>query len=65
MADLDDQLITLEHVRDLLPVLRLGPAQQRRLLALPYPVPFAVVAREFTAAGVSTDELVDRMGGSP
>ena len=65
MADLRDSLITREHVIGLLPVLRLPPEQEERLLALPYPVDFSVVAAAFEAVGVDLDTLKDRMGSSP
>jgi hypothetical protein len=57
--------ITRRHVEELLPVMGLTPAQERRLLALDYPVPFSVAAAAFESVGVDLDVLVDRMGGSP
>jgi len=63
--DLRGQLITREHVRGLLPLMRLTPDQERRLLALHYPVDYAVVAAAFESMGIDADVLVDRMGGSP
>jgi hypothetical protein len=57
--------ITRRHVEELLPVMGLSPAQERRLLALHYPVPFSVAAAAFESVGVDLDVLVDRMGGSP
>jgi len=58
-------VITREHVAGLLPILRLSPEQEARLLALDYPVPFGVAAAAFESAGVDLDTLTDRMGGSP
>jgi hypothetical protein len=58
-------LITRRHVEKLLPLMGLSPAQERRLLALPYPVDFSVAAAAFEKVGVDLDTLVDRMGGSP
>jgi hypothetical protein len=52
-------------VEELLPVMRLSPAQERRLLALHYPVDFSVAAAAFESVGVDLDALVERMGGSP
>jgi hypothetical protein len=57
--------ITRQHVEQLLPVMRLSPAQERRLLALHYPVDFSVAAAAFESVGADLDTLVDRMGGSP
>jgi hypothetical protein len=62
---LRDQQISREHVVRLLPLMRLTPAQERRLLALHYPVGYATVAAAFESVGVDLDTLVDRMGGSP
>ena len=61
----DGWLVTRQHVLDLLPAMRLTPAQQRRLLALDYPLPRARVAPEFDLLGIDVDTLIDRMGGSP
>jgi hypothetical protein len=63
--DPDGWRVTRRHVEELLPVLRLSPAQERRLLALDYPVDFSVAAAAFESVGVDLDTLVDRMGGSP
>jgi hypothetical protein len=63
--DTDNWLVTRQHVVDLLPIMRLGPEQEARLLALPYPVSFATAARAFESVGVDLDVLTDRMGGSP
>jgi hypothetical protein len=63
--DLRGQSITREHVLRLLPLLRLAPEQEERLLALHYPVDYAVVAAAFESAGIDAGVLVDRMGGSP
>jgi hypothetical protein len=63
--DPDGWRITRRHVEELLPVLSLSPAQESRLLALPYPVDFSVAAAAFEKVGVDLDTLVDRMGGSP
>ena len=63
--DPDGWRITRRHVEDLLPAMRLSPAQERRLLALHYPVDFRVAAAAFESVGVDLDILVDRMGGSP
>jgi hypothetical protein len=52
-------------VEDLLPIMGLKPAQERRLLALHFPVPFSVAAAAFESVGVDMDILVNRMGGSP
>lgn len=65
MHSLDGSMIDRRHVVDLLPVLRLSDAQRGRLLALPYPVPFAVVAELLGGMGIDTDVLIDRSGGSP
>jgi hypothetical protein len=58
-------MITRRHVEELLPVMGLSPAQEGRLLALHYPVPFSVAAAAFESVGVDLDTLTDRMGGSP
>jgi hypothetical protein len=55
--------ITRQHVQELLPIMGLSPEQEARLLALHYPVDFAVAA--FEQEGVDMDILMDRMGGSP
>ncbi|SNS38144.1 hypothetical protein SAMN04488107_2317 [Geodermatophilus saharensis] len=62
---LSRSVITRQHVVDLLRLVRLRPEQEARLLALPYPVDFAVAAAAFESVGVSLDTLTDRMGGSP
>jgi hypothetical protein len=63
--DMSRWLITRQHVEHLLPILRLRPEQEARLLALDYPVPFGVAAPAFESVGVDLDTLTDRMGGSP
>jgi hypothetical protein len=63
--DLHDQPITRQHVLELLPVMRLDPDQERRLLALRYPVEYGVAAAVFESVGIDLDTLVDRAGGSP
>jgi hypothetical protein len=65
MFDLHGTTVTREHVTALLPLMRLSPAQEARLLALHYPVDFGVAAAAFESVGVDLDSLVDRMGGSP
>ena len=65
MNDPDSWRITRQHVERLLPAMALTPAQERRLLSLPYPVDFGVAAAAFESVGVDLDTLVDRMGGSP
>ncbi|WP_034508074.1 hypothetical protein [Blastococcus sp. URHD0036] len=65
MFDMDGRMVTREHVRDLLAILQLSPAAERRLLDLPYPVEYRVVADAFERAGLSRELLSDRMGGSP
>ena len=65
MNDPDGWRITRQHVEALLPVMRLSPAQETRLLALHYPVDFSVASAAFESVGVDLDTLVDRMGGSP
>jgi hypothetical protein len=57
--------ITREHVMRLLPLMRLSPDQEARVLGLPYPVQFDVAAAAFEKVGVDLDVLMDRMGGSP
>ncbi len=63
--DLSRQLITRQHVVDLLPIMGLSEEQEARLLALHYPARFDVVAAAFASVGVQLDTLTDRMGGSP
>ncbi|MFW3171640.1 hypothetical protein [Geodermatophilus sp. CPCC 206100] len=63
--DLSRVLITRQHVVDLLPLMRLRPEQEARLLALHYPVDFRVAAAAFLSVGVELETLTDRMGGSP
>jgi hypothetical protein len=63
--DLSRSLITREHIVRLLPLLRLTPEQEARLLALHYPVDYRVVEAAFASVGVGMDTLTDRMGGSP
>jgi hypothetical protein len=63
--DPNDLLITREHVLRLLPLMRLSPEQEARVLRLPYPVRFGVAAAAFEKVGVDLDVLMDRMGGSP
>jgi hypothetical protein len=65
VLDLNDSVITRQHVLQLLPLMELTPAQERKLLSLPYPVPFDVAAQAFVSLGVDMDTLTDRMGGSP
>jgi hypothetical protein len=55
--DPDGWRITRRHVEELLSVMRLSPAQERRY--------FSVAAAAFESVGVDLDTLVDRMGGSP
>jgi hypothetical protein len=62
---LPGSLITRRHVEDLLPILRLDDDQRVRLLALPFPVRFEVVAELLGGWGIDSDVLVDRSGGSP
>ena len=57
--------ITRRHVQGLLPIMGLSPEQEARLLALHYPVDFAVAVAAFAREGVDMDILVNRMGGSP
>jgi hypothetical protein len=63
--DMSRWVITRQHVEELLPILRLSPQQEARLLALDYPVPFGVAAAAFESVGVDLGTLTDRMGGSP
>jgi hypothetical protein len=65
VLNLDDVLITRQHVAKLLPVMGLSPEQEERLLALHYPVDFSVASAAFESVGVDMDTLIDRMGGSP
>jgi len=65
MNDPSSWQISRRHVEELLPVMRLSPAQEQRLLALHYPVPFSVAAAAFESVGADLDTLVDRLGGSP
>jgi hypothetical protein len=61
----EDPLVTRHHMLRMLPIMRLPAAQERRLLALDYPVPYSVVAPVFDSVGIDVDTLIDRMGGSP
>jgi hypothetical protein len=63
--DLSRQQITRQHVEELLPLMRLGPAEEARLLALHYPVDLDTAAAAFESVGINLDLLTDRMGGSP
>jgi hypothetical protein len=63
--DLSRSSITREHVVGLLRFMDLSPQQEARLLALPYPVDFAVAAAAFESVGVDLDTLTDRAGGNP
>jgi S-adenosylhomocysteine hydrolase len=65
VPNLPDQQVTRQHVVELLPVLRLTPAQEQKVLAVPYPVDFAVAAAVLESVGIDLDRLTDRMGGSP
>ena len=65
MFDLSRSQITRQHVLDLLPIMGLRPEQERRLLALHYPIDFETAAAAFESVGVDLDTLTDRMGGSP
>jgi len=65
VLDRNNVPITRQHVRHLLPIMGLSPEQEARLLSLPYPVAFDVVAAEFKKVGVDMDTLMDRMGGGP
>ena len=57
--------VTRQHVEELLPLMRLRPEQEARLLALHYPVDFATAAAAFESVGIDMDTLTDRAGGSP
>jgi hypothetical protein len=57
--------VTREHVLDILSRAGLTPEQEQRILALPYPVDFERVLKEFAEFGVTRDWLISRMGGSP
>ena len=57
--------ITRRHVQGLLPIMGLSPEEEARLLALHYPVEFAVAAAAFQSVGIELSTLTDRMGGSP
>jgi hypothetical protein len=65
MFDLRGTPITRQHVVDLLPLMRLRPEQEERLLALRYPVDYETAAVAFESFGIDLDTLVDRAGGSP
>ncbi len=65
MPNGDGPRITRQHVQHLLPIMRLSPEQEARLLALDYPVDFDVAAAAFEKVGIDMDTLIDRMGGSP
>ena len=65
MPDVSGRLITRDHARQLLPVLELNAEDRRRVLALDYPVPFAVFAGLLGGMGISYELLINRMGGSP
>ena len=65
MFDLSRSQVTRQHVVDLLPIMGLRPEQERRLLALRYPIDFETAAAAFESVGVDLDTLTDRMGGSP
>ena len=65
MVDLSRSVITREHVMKLLPIMGLSREQEERLLALHYPVDFAVAAAAFESVGIDMDTLIDRVGGSP
>lgn len=65
MFDPSRSQITRQHVVHLLPLMRLRPEQEARLLALRYPVDFQTAAAAFESVGVDLDTLTDRMGGSP
>ena len=65
MFELSRSQITRQHVLDLLPIMGLRPEQERRLLALHYPIDFETAAAAFESVGVDLDTLTDRMGGSP
>jgi hypothetical protein len=57
--------VTREHVLDILSRAGLTPEQEQRILALPYPIDFERVVKEFAEFGVTRDWLISRMGGSP
>jgi hypothetical protein len=63
--DLTHLLITRQHVQQLLPLMSLSAEEEDRLLALHYPVEFAVAAQVFSSVGVELSTLTDRMGASP
>jgi hypothetical protein len=63
--DMTRHVITRQHVEHLLPLMGLSPEHEGRLLALRYPVDFAVAAAALRSCGVDLDTLIDRMGGSP
>jgi hypothetical protein len=63
--DLSRVPITRQHVVDLLPIMRLSPAQEEPLLALHYPVDYRTAAAAFESVGVNLDTLTGRMVGSP
>jgi len=65
VIDLSGSLITRRHVRSLLPLMRLSPAQEERLLAMRFPVEHGKAGAVFQSLGVDLDTLIDRMGGSP
>jgi hypothetical protein len=65
MNDFGDWTITRQHIEDLLPLMRLQAEDVKRLRALPYPLPFGVVADIFESLGVDLDVLTNRAGGSP
>jgi hypothetical protein len=65
MLESNGLAITRAHVMALLPIMGLSPEQEERVLALPYPVDFAVAAAAFESVGVDMDTLTDRMGASP
>ncbi len=58
-------LITRQHVQALLPVMRLSPEHESRLLALHYPVDVSDVAAALESLDIDLGTLTDRMGGSP
>jgi hypothetical protein len=57
--------VTREHVVDIMSRAGLTAEQERRILALPYPLDFDRVVTEFARFGVTKSELINRMGGSP
>jgi hypothetical protein len=65
VIDLSRLVITRQHVMELLPIMRLSPEQEARVLALHYPVEFRVAAAVFESVGIDLGTLTDRMGGSP